>query len=160
MIFMAVNRMIIQVTRKSLLAATFAACTTVALAAQSTPANLVIYGKVWTGDPVRPWAEAVAVSGDRIVQVGARRQMLARIGRTTRIIDAGRNLVTPGFGDAHTHFLAGGFQLTSVDLRDANSPSEFVRRIAAFARTVPEEGWILGGDWDHELWSGAPLPRR
>ena len=155
-----------QVSQKRLSAATrfalvsAALFATATLQAQSIPADLVVYGRIWTGDPARPWADALAVSGDRIAVVGTRRQMLARIGRSTRVIDAGRNLVTPGFGDAHTHFLAGGFQLTSVDLRDANTPTEFVRRIAAFARTIPEEGWITGGDWDHELWPGAPLPRR
>ncbi len=123
-------------------------------------ADIVVYGRVWTGDPTRPWAEGVAVQGERIAAVGSRRQMLAYVARTTRIIDGGRNLVTPGFGDAHTHFLAGGFQLISVDLRDAGTPSEFVRRIAEFARTVPDGGWILGGDWDHERWTGSPLPRR
>ncbi len=130
-----------------------------ALRAQG-PADLVVYGRVWTGDPIRPWADAVAVKGERIAAVGTRRQMLSLVGRATRILDAGRNLVTPGFGDAHTHFLGGGFQLISVDLRDADSPSEFVRRIGDFARAIPEDRWILGGDWDHERWSGAPLPRR
>ena len=151
--------MINQTTQKLLLAATMLVSAPATSRAQSSPADLVVYGRIWTGDPVRPWADALAVSGDRIVQLGTRRQMLGRIGRTTRIIDAGRNLVTPGFGDAHTHFLDGGFQLTSVDLRDADSPAEFIRRIAAFARTVPEEGWITGGDWDHERWPGATLPR-
>jgi hypothetical protein len=82
------------------------------------------------------------------------------IGATTRVIDNGANLVTPGFGDAHTHFLDGGFQLISVDLRDAGTPEEFVRRIAAYARTHRAGLWITGGDWDHERWPGASLPTR
>ena len=64
-----------------------------ALAAPSraqVPADLAIYGRVWTGDPTHPWAEVVAVRGDRIVGVGARRQALQWIGRTTRVIDNGR----------------------------------------------------------------------
>src|SRR3954462_3028837 len=93
-------------------------------------ADLVVYGRIWTGDAMHPWAEAVAVQGERIAAVGSRRpgppavcatppvgsrrQVLAWVGRATRILDAGRNLVTPGFADAHTHFLAGGFQLVSV----------------------------------------------
>jgi hypothetical protein len=124
------------------------------------PADLVVYGRVWTGDPTRPWAEVVAVRGDRIVGVGQRSKVLQWIGRTTRVIDNGRGLVIPGFGDGHTHFVAGGFQLVSVDLRDAASPAEFIRRITEFARSIPPDHWITGGDWDHELWPGSVLPRR
>lgn len=122
-------------------------------------ADLVVYGRVWTGDSARPWASAVAARGDTIVAVGDRRTMAALVGPGTRILDNGTALVVPGFGDAHTHFIDGGFQLLSVDLRDAASPEEFIRRLAAFARRQPPGRWIGGGDWDHERWPGASLPR-
>jgi hypothetical protein len=123
-------------------------------------ADLVILGRVWTGDSARPWAEGLAVRGDRIVAVGSRREMRRLTGDSTRTLDNGANLVTPGLSDAHTHFVDGGFQLISVDLRDADTPEEFVRRIAAFARTLPPGQWVTGGDWDHERWPGSPLPTR
>ena len=62
--------------------------------------------------------------------------------------------------DGHLHFLDGGFQLASVDLRPANTPAEFIERLAAFASERKPGEWILGGDWDHERWPGTPLPRR
>ena len=68
-------------------------------------------------------------------------------------------MVTPGFIDAHVHFVTGGFRLSSVQLRDAKTPEEFVRRIREFAATVPAGTWITGGDWDHEQWGGR-LPER
>ncbi|MBI1723580.1 MAG: amidohydrolase, partial [Gemmatimonadetes bacterium] len=122
-------------------------------------ADLVVYGRVWTGDSARPWAEGVAVRGAEIVAVGSRREIAPLVGRGTRVLDNGRALVTPGFGDSHAHFISGGFQLASVDLRDADTPREFIRRIAEFARRQPAGRWILGGDWDHERWAGSPLPR-
>ena len=67
--------------------------------------------------------------------------------------------VMPGFADGHTHFIGGGFQLGSVDLRDAATPEEFARRIGEFAASQPAGRWITGGDWDHELWGGE-LPQR
>ncbi len=124
------------------------------------PADLVVYGRVWTGDSARPWAGAVAVAGDSIVAVGDRHAVRRLVGPRTTVLDNGEALVVPGLGDAHTHFIEGGFQLMSVDLRDADSPQEFIRRIAAFARGLPAGRWITGGDWDHERWPGAPLPRR
>ena len=62
--------------------------------------------------------------------------------------------------DDHVHLFSGGFQLASVDLRDAASPEEFTRRLKAFAATQRPGEWIIGGDWDHEKWPGAPLPDR
>jgi predicted amidohydrolase YtcJ len=62
--------------------------------------------------------------------------------------------------DGHVHFLDGGIQLTSVQLRDAGSPQEFTRRIKAYAATLRPGEWITHGDWDHERWPGAPLPDR
>jgi hypothetical protein len=124
------------------------------------PVDLIVYGHVWTGDTLRPWARGVAVRGGTIVAVGSQREIARFRGPRTRVLDDGDHSVVPGFGDAHTHFIDGGFQLMSVDLRDAATPAEFIRRLAAFARTQPRGRWILGGDWDHERWPGAPLPRR
>lgn len=123
-------------------------------------ADLVAYGRVWTGDTAAPWAGAVAVSGDTIVAVGDSAGVSAHVGPGTRILDNARGMITPGFMDGHAHFSSGGFQLASVDLRDAANPQEFIARLKAYAATRPEGEWIVGGDWDHERWTGAPLPTR
>lgn len=124
----------------------------------STPADLVAFGPVWTGDSTRPTAAAVAVRGERIVAVGDSATIAAMVGdSTTVLITSG--LITPGFADGHVHLLDGGAQLASVDLRDARTPAEFVERVATFARTLAPGEWILGGTWDHENWGGE-LPTR
>ncbi|MGI9141089.1 MAG: amidohydrolase [Gemmatimonadaceae bacterium] len=115
--------------------------------------------RVWTADESRPWASAIAVSGDRIVAVGSDAQISALIGAGTRVIDARGQMVVPGFTDSHVHFLDGGRGLASVQLRDARTPAEFIARIKAFAATVPAGTWITEGNWDHEHWGGE-LPRR
>jgi len=122
-------------------------------------ADLVFRGGiVWTGSGAGR-AQAVAVKGDRIMAVGTDADVAPRVGPSTRVVELGGRTVTPGFIDAHTHFIDGGFKLASVDLRDAGTPQEFARRIGAYAATVPAGTWITGGDWDHELWGGE-LPRR
>ena len=118
----------------------------------------IVNARVWTGDPRRPWADAVLVRGERIEAVGSSAEIKKRAGRA-RILDAKGMMVTPGFVDAHVHFLDGGFALSSVQLRDARTKAEFVERIRAFATTVPPGTWILNGDWDHTSWGGA-LPER
>jgi len=129
--------------------------------AQREEAELVLLGgRVWTGNPHQPQAEAVALGGGRILAVGSTASVRALIGPRTQVVAVPGRLVLPGFIDNHTHFLNGGFHLLSVDLRDARDPGEFVRRIAERAKALPPGRWITGGNWDHELWPGAPLPRK
>lgn len=124
------------------------------------PADLMVYGRVWTGDSARPWAQAVAAAGDTIVAVGDSAGLAKLAGPATRVIHNGKAMVVPGFMDGHAHFLRGGFQLANLDLRDAASPREFTARIKAYAAKRPPGEWILGGNWDHERWPGTPLPDR
>src|SRR5690242_15796283 len=130
------------------------------LAACGGKADLVVTGGiVWTGlSRGRPGLGAVAVRGDKILAVGDSAQVARYIGANTLLVRANGGLVTPGFTDGHTHFIDGGFQLASVDLRDAQTPAEFTRRIKEYAKTRKPGEWILGGDWDHTLWLGQPLP--
>jgi len=124
------------------------------------PADVVVYGKIWTGNETQPYAEAMAIRGDTIIEVGPREDIELYEGPSTEKIEAieGRFIV-PGFIDTHTHFIEGGFRLSQVQLRDAKTPKEFIERIKAYAATLPEGAWLLGGDWDHENWGGE-LPDR
>jgi predicted amidohydrolase YtcJ len=124
------------------------------------PADLVVYGRIWTGDSARPWAGAVAISGDTISAVGDSAEIAALAGPKTKVLANPGGMVTPGFMDGHLHFVDGGFQLASVDLRPANTPAEFIQRLATYASERKPGEWIVGGDWDHERWPGTPLPRR
>ncbi|HJP60343.1 MAG TPA: amidohydrolase [Gemmatimonadaceae bacterium] len=119
----------------------------------------IINGIIWTADSTNPSAQAIAISGDRIIAVGSSAEIRRLVSPQTRVIDAHGEMVLPGFIDSHIHFLAGGLNLASVQLRDARTPAEFVARIKAFAATVPPGTWITGGDWDHQNWGGE-LPQR
>ena len=128
--------------------------------AQSKPAaDLIIsHAKIWTGDASTPTAESVAVLGDRIVAVGSNSEVDAWRDSNTKVIDAQGKLLLPGFDDAHVHFVTGGAQLDAVQLNDATSAQEFVRRIAERAKSAPKGEWIMGGDWDETKWTPASLP--
>jgi predicted amidohydrolase YtcJ len=123
-------------------------------------ADLVITNAtVWTGDARQPDASAVAIVGDRIVEVGSSREIDRWRAAATTVVDAEGRRVLPGFNDAHVHLIDGGTALDNVNLKDAETPAEFARRIGERAKTKPGE-WILGGEWDDQRWSPAELPTR
>ena len=107
----------------ALWACLFAAVAADPVPAAETPAAqaTLLVGRVWTGDAQRPWAEAVAVRGERLVAVGARDEVAVAAGAEARVIDAGDGLIVPGLIDTHIHLIEGGRHLTSVQLRAADS---------------------------------------
>ncbi|HET9528761.1 MAG TPA: amidohydrolase [Blastocatellia bacterium] len=120
----------------------------------------LINGRIWTGNKQSPWAEALAARGERLIAVGSNEEINRLLTAGARVINLDGRLALPGFIDDHTHFIDGGFHLLSVELRDAATPEEFARRIKEHAAKLAKGRWIIGGDWDHELWPGAPLPTR
>ncbi|HUU33815.1 MAG TPA: amidohydrolase family protein, partial [Vicinamibacterales bacterium] len=115
-----------------------------------TPADTILTnGKVITVDPRDTVAEAVAISGGRIVAVGSSDEIRARAGSATEIVDLGGRTVTPGLIDTHVHFTEVD-ALFSIDLSDIaiTNMNDVVSRVAAqVAKTKPGE-WVLGDGWD------------
>ena len=113
--------------------------------------------KIWTGDTTNAWADAIVIRGNQIVYAGKDYQSYK--GSNTEMIDLGGKLMLPGFIDNHTHFLSGGYNLSSVDLRKAKTKEEFISILKDFCQKQHDVRWVLGGDWDHEAWGGE-LPSR
>jgi len=91
------------------------------LAVAAMAVNVVIVNaRVWTGDARRPWADAVAVEGDRIRAVGSSAEIM-KLAAGARVIDAHGAMVVPGFTDTHVHFIDGGFRLPPGQLRDGRT---------------------------------------
>lgn len=121
---------------------------------------LLVNGKIFTADEANTIVEAVAVSGNRIVATGTTRDLRTRFPTPARTIDLNGKLVTPGFNDAHLHFLGGGLSLLRVDLAGVPTLDEALRRVAARAKELPAGAWIEGRGWDHTLWGGKFPTRR
>ena len=116
-------------------------------------------GSVRTIDKSQPRAEAIAVSNGKILAVGTSQAMKKYISSKTTVVDLHGRCTLPGFIDNHTHFMSGGFQLQSVNLRYADNEKEFARLIKERAENYPRR-WITGGDWDHDRWPGGNLPSK
>ena len=111
-------------------------------------ADLILRGgAVYTMDPNRPWAEAVAIREGRIVFVGTVEGAQRFAGRGTRILDLPGKMVLPGFIDSHAHPLSGGLELDECNLYDAKTPAEVEGIIRAYAQAHPQLEWIRGNGW-------------
>lgn len=128
-------------------------CLPAAVAAQTKQnvSLLLFNGKVFTADEKYSMAEAVAIDGEKIVAVGATSDLKAKY-RAAREIDLQGRLVTPGFNDAHVHFLRGAIALLTVNLLDTKSVEDAKARVAAKVKEVKPNEWIIGRGWDHTIW--------
>lgn len=119
---------------------------------------LIVNAKVFTADANGAIAEAVAIDGERIVDVGRSTQLAAKY-QAAKVLDVGGKLVTPGFNDAHVHFVRGALALLNVDLTGAPSLAAAKDKVAAKAKETKPGEWIIGRGWDHTLWDGK-FPNR
>lgn len=125
---------------------------------QHVDADLVVHNAViHSMDEAGTVHQAMAVKDGRILELGPEREILNRYDAKERYDAAGRS-VYPGFIDGHCHFLGYGLNKQKVDLAGSRSWSEVVDRTAAFARTHPGKGWLLGRGWDQNDWPQATWP--
>jgi predicted amidohydrolase YtcJ len=137
-----------------LLAGTGPTCAQEAVSADT----LLVNARVYTVNPQQPWAEAVAIRGDKIVAVGSADQLNAYRRNSTKIIDAGGRLVLPGFVDCHIHFMDGSLGLTQVDLNDTKTIPAIQKRVKEYAAAHPEKPWITGMGWTYPTFGASALP--
>jgi predicted amidohydrolase YtcJ len=125
----------------------------------STAADMVIVNaRIYTVNPQQPWADALAIVGDRIVAVGSMLDIAASRGPSTRAIDAQGHLVLPGFTDCHIHFLDGSLSLLQVNLDEAKTVGEIQRKVKAYADAHPDLPWVLGRGWNYAVFNPSGLP--
>lgn len=111
-------------------------------------ATLLLTGaRVWTGDPARPWAEAVAVAGETILAVGGAEDVARHRGPGTRVLHLPGRFVAPGFIDNHTHFHRAGALILGVNLLEVSDAAGLAAEVAAARDRLPPGAWIVGGDW-------------
>src|SRR5258708_34207383 len=99
-------------------------------------------------------AQAMAVTGGKVVDLGSNEIILSLKGPNTKIVDLGGRFVMPGFNDAHVHLASGGFEKLNVNLVGAKSLAEMKERIVAGARATPDGEWLSGQGWGQPLWPG------
>jgi predicted amidohydrolase YtcJ len=123
-------------------------------------ADLVLTGgRIFTADPARTWAGALAVRDGRVVAVGGDRDVRPLTGAGTRVIELRGRTVTPGFGDAHVHPPMAGLDRLGCELHGSRGLDAYLATVAGYAAANPDREWITGGGWSLADFPGG-LPRR
>jgi predicted amidohydrolase YtcJ len=105
-------------------------------------------------------ATAIAVGGHEIVAVGNDASILRQKQPGTRLIDLKGAFVMPGINDAHVHMAYAGQNKLAVDLTGSASLADMLKRVSVAADHALPGQWLLGGGWDHTLWTRQTLPTR
>ena len=127
--------------------------------ARLAPADiLIVHAKVYTLDPAKPWAQAIAIRHGKIQAVGRDEEVERYRGIGTKFVDAGGKLVLPGFTDCHVHFLEGSLALAEINLEGAKDVADLQKRLRGYAAKHPGDGWIQGRGWNYAMFGEATLP--
>ena len=131
------------------------------LLAQPQPVTAIYYhGNMLTGAAQGQRATAIAVGPHEIVAVGNDATILRLKQSGTRLFDLKGAFVMPGINDAHVHMAYAGQNKLAVDLTGSTSLTDMLNRVRAAAEHALPGQWLLGGGWDHTLWTGQTLPTR
>ena len=85
---------------------------------ESSGERIFFHAKVFTGDTQNPYAEAVAIRGDKIIAVGSFPEVAKSVSENAERIDLEGKSLFPGFIDSHSHSIDGGLALISADVSE------------------------------------------
>ena len=126
-------------------------CTQKSIVPVTSGADIVYTsGKVYTVNEAQPWAEAVAVKGNKISFVGSSSEAKKHIGKNTRVINLNGKMLLPGFIEGHIHPIAGALATVGVDLQ-YDSIEEVLAVVKKFADENPDLEIVRGFGWRYPL---------
>src|SRR6187549_842863 len=126
----------------------------------STADVILKNGRIATGDPRNPRAEAAAIKGGRFSAVGSEKEAMAESGPGTQVIDLGGRTVIPGLIDSHIHTIRGGLNY-NLELRWDGVPSvsDALRMLREQARRTPAPQWVrVVGGWNEFQFAERRMP--
>ncbi|MCQ4636603.1 amidohydrolase [Anaerovorax odorimutans] len=125
-------------------------------------ADMILEGaSIFCGEKLPKDYDFVAVKGNRIIATGYEAQKANYIGEDTRVLKLDKeNLIVPGLHDNHIHLIQAGMLDKYADLSTAPSQEEAAKTIAEFAKTIPDETWVMGFGWSRMSWEDKSLPTK
>jgi predicted amidohydrolase YtcJ len=114
------------------------------------PADIVfLNGTIFTAERELPWAQALAISGERISFIGSNHDIRHYIGSGTEVIDLKGKAVLPAFRDGHIHPIIGSLDRSGCSLEGLSSADAYLQRIEEYLSHNPDTGFVKGSGWQH-----------
>lgn len=130
----------------------------------SVPAAEVVIrnGTIYTANPQQPKAEAVAVTGGKVVFVGSNAAAAAYVGSSTKVVDLHGHTATPGFTDSHYHLPGVGQRERTLNLDSTKNTNleDFLEKLKAAAGEKKPGEWVTGRGWIESEWPKPVFPTR
>ena len=125
-------------------------------------ADLILTGDaIFTGLTDKAQPGFVAIKDNKILAVSNEKENFHDYQDAgTEVFNFGNQLIMPSFYDSHTHLILAGMYKTFVNLGDAKSEEEAARMVGDFAKTIPNDAWIIGFNWYHVFWDEKVLPTK
>ncbi|MEA4883188.1 MAG: amidohydrolase [Clostridia bacterium] len=117
-------------------------------------------GKVYTASGRRPFCQALACVGKRVIACGTDSEAASAVDDSFERIDLGGKVLVPAFTDSHIHFKLFSIGLDSIDVEKAKAPEEAASAVEKAVEHVKPGAWIVGRGWNKNIWPGAGLPDR
>ena len=125
--------------------------------ATAQEADLVLVnGKIATMDRARPWVEAIAMKGERIISIGSIERAKQFMGRDTEVIDLEGKFAMPGLIEGHAHYIGLGQSKMMLNHASAKSWDDVVKQVEKAVERTPPGEWIIGRGWHQSKWTQAP----
>ena len=123
---------------------------------------LYLNGNIYTMDAAQPRAQAMAIdsASGRILAVGDNDEVRRNADRHAELVDLRGRTVLPGFIDAHIHLLDAAYRAHHIDATGCINEDAVADLVRQRAAQTPPGQWILGGQWDKNLWPGQQFPGR
>ena len=123
-------------------------------------AILYLNGNIYTMDTIQPRAQAMAIDSTtgRILSLGTNDEVRRTAGQHSELFDLHGKTVLPGFIDAHMHLLSTAYRSHYIDAIACTSEDEVATLVGERASQTPPGRWILGGQWDKNLWPDQHFP--
>jgi hypothetical protein len=130
------------------LALVMLAASSPAQGAAPAPDTILVNGRIYTVDPERPWAQALAIRNGVIVAVGGTDELAALRGSATKVVDLAGDTVLPGLHDVHVHPLFAGLREQECSIPQGSKLERIQDLIRACVAKAGKGAWIYGGQWD------------
>lgn len=120
--------------------------------------NILVNGTIYTLNRKIPRVEALVVEDGKIIFAGSSRNAKKLKQRGDRVFDLKNHTVIPGLVDSHVHFVYWAETRSRLDLENARSTIEVQKKVAAFEKTLPDEQWLFGSNFNKNLWPAGEMP--